>query len=298
MPVGIVSPPDPTQAGKNPSLLGAIGNFMNSPGGAAVVQGVGGLLDDRQQKAMHDEDLAQRQAESGANVIQRQLESNQADDRARAQGALEANKLGDYSNFAARNAMLSAVLPQLQNFSVTPGDPAVAAAMPTLSGGFTIPHFTPEMLAGFSADATAREIANRENAISRLDPTRAGNPGIFSSLNLGAGSGANPEYGNEVNSFRLGQAQTYNDARAQAAEALKRAIDNDPTASRQAPPEGYEYDSRTGQLKKKGGGVGGFFKKIGKAALGVGVGALTGGIGNVASNAVSGALSNAILRKK
>lgn len=62
-------------------------------------------------------------------------------------------------------------------------------------------------------------------------------------------------------------------------------------------PDGYEWDAGKGQLKKKGGGIGGFFKKVGKiAAVAAPIIAapLTGGASLAAIGALSGAASGAL----
>lgn len=109
--------------------------------------------------------IAGRSAQGSAN--QRMAEGNQAINYAQLQ-ALMANQ-GFQNNLASKNfqqdertqerkrAMLQALLSGLQDFKITPGNPAVAAAMGTRSGGLT-----PSAILGSGAGS------NREALLSML----------------------------------------------------------------------------------------------------------------------------------
>jgi hypothetical protein len=86
---------------------------------------------------------------------------------------LSATRLGDEEAFRARQAFAAQMLPQLRNFSITPGDPAVAAAMPKMSGGFTIPTagFDRSLTRQFGPGATNAALGRRRAQLDALDPT-------------------------------------------------------------------------------------------------------------------------------
>jgi hypothetical protein len=72
-------------------------------------------------------------------MAQRQLENDQSQSRASAVQAEAASPLGQDQQFAQKMKMLQTMLGGARNFSVQPGDPRVAAAMGSTSGGMRIP---------------------------------------------------------------------------------------------------------------------------------------------------------------
>lgn len=125
------------------------------------------------QAKQDDKNRVVSQGNNAATLMERLL----ADERARrldaAAGAADASPLGANENFAARQAIIQQILGGARNFSVTPSDPDVAAAMPTMSGGLRLPEggFSAESLRPFGAEATAGAIAHRQKLISNIDPT-------------------------------------------------------------------------------------------------------------------------------
>lgn len=222
-------------------------------------------------------------------------EQQQGRDR-RAVSASAASPLGAEENFAHRNAVLRSILPGLQNYSVKPGDPAVAAAMGSSTGGFRLPPggLPPEALAHISPEATAGAIARRGGMVSNIDPTAP--TADFSAMGFEPNIGQ--RYTDSTKQFatnRLAATQA-DDNRVQ--EMVMRALEED-----------YLGEKAAAEKKKSGG----FWKKFGKIAsvvapivaapftggaslmlLGAGAGALGGAIDGGWKGAVTGGAMGAL----
>lgn len=118
------------------------------------------------------------------------------------------------------------------------------------------------------------------------------NPDINPNLQNSGYGGQNPATAyasGMIDQSRLGNMSK----QAQERQAIMGALGGGGMAGGQ-PPEGYEYDKKTGQLKKKGGG---FWKKLGKIGAIVGGGiatAMTGGAASPLLAAAIGAGSGAL----
>lgn len=193
-----------------------------------------------------DAQRAQQAAQFEAQLALSQQDRADRMGLARASAAADASPLGDYEQFALRQALLREIMPGLRNFSATPGDPAVAAAMPKLSGGFRIPEggFSAEALASLSPRATTNAIGRRQQHVANLDPNA---PGVnFEAM------GFDPEVAAEAqgatNAYQAGRQQALLDQESETKQQLAAALQRNYAASQQ----------------KSGGG--GFWKKLGKVA--------------------------------
>ena len=222
-----------------------INAILGSRTGEAALNIGGGLLEGIAQGKQADKNRAQ-DANQFATTAQLALARDNSDDaRARAVAAADLAPLGANENFVARQAFLREVLPQLRNFSVTPGDPAVAAAMGQTSGGFRLPEggLSPETLAAVSEAATANAIGHRAQHIANVDPN---SPNVDI-----AAMGISPEAAqpaqNATDAFQQSRAQALTDQQTSTQQLLQAALDRD-----------YAQ-----QQQKKGGG---FWSKLGKIA--------------------------------
>lgn len=193
-----------------------------------------------------DAQRAQQAAQFEAQLALSQQDRADRMGLARASAAADASPLGDYEQFALRQALLREIMPGLRNFSATPGDPAVAAAMPKLSGGFRIPEggFSAEALASLSPRATTNAIGRRQQHVANLDPNA---PGVnFEAM------GFDPEVAAEAqgatNAYQAGRKQELLDQESETKKQLAAALQRNYGAAQQ----------------KSGGG--GFWKKLGKIA--------------------------------
>jgi len=244
---------------RNPGLMQAIGNFANSPGGAALIQGAGGFLAGMGQNRQLEADRQLRASDS----MQRGYEFEVG----RSKEALAADPLGATNQYAAKQAFLNQLLPTLRNAQVTPPSD-IAAQMPQMTGGLRLPEggIDPEALKAYSPGATAEAIARREQDLMRLDPNRRSASPMLNELGLNVNG-----VGNSLNEFQNAEQQR----QLQQREAIRRALDND----------------IQGQKKK-----GGIWGKLGKIALGAGAGLvapLTGGASLASLPAILGASTGA-----
>lgn len=144
-------------------------SFMKSPAGAALINSIGGGLSAFGQKQSEDANRQQNANQFAVNAYQGQSGQNASN----AAGVLNANPLGADQKFAGSNALLAAILPRLRNQHTTPGDAAVASAMPTSTGGLRLPEqgFDPKMIQSmFGPDATMSSIATHQKNSLNLDP--------------------------------------------------------------------------------------------------------------------------------
>jgi hypothetical protein len=279
-----------TPAAAQPSTLDRALSILGSPGGAALVNAAGAGISayGANKAAEADRNLSAQQF--AARTAQDQLNADRQHQLAQTSAAVNASPLGEAQTFAQRNAMLLPLLMGARNVSVHPGDPAVAAAMGGgVQGGIRLPEggLDPAMLQRMFGDASTMEsIKNRQQMVGQLNPrgpamdlgAMFGDKGTAASADVAAG-----------NQMEL---QRQMDEEAKQRQLIQRAIDEDIRGTNQPgaggqPPEGYEYDKKTGQLKKKGSSI---WKKLGKIGLIAGGGALAAtGFGGPAGAALIGA---------
>lgn len=142
----------------------AFENVSNVAGNALVARGNAGASDRAN---------ASNNANTAASLMERLLADEQTRRHNAAVGAADASPLGANENFAAKQAIIQQVLGGARNFSITPSDPDVAAAMPAMSGGLRLPEngLSAESLKHYGPEATAGAIAHRSKMISNIDPT-------------------------------------------------------------------------------------------------------------------------------
>lgn len=277
-PVGSV-----TQQGN--STLDTVMKLLNSPGGAALVGAAGAGISayGANKSATADRELNANQF--AANMAQNQLEGDRANQLSRAGAAASASPIGESQDYAQRQALLSAILPGLRNSNITPGDSRVAGAMGSNQGGLRLPEggLDPAMIERmFGANTTLGSIQQRQNQIGQINP----NGPVQDMGSMFGQPGTDASDAVLKSNQAVGDKQAADQAKQR--QIIMAAIDNDLTMNSQngKPPEGYEYDKKTGQLKKKGS----FLKTLGKVGLLAGGGALMAtGFGGPAGAALIGA---------
>ena len=287
-------------APSDPNTLKKVLDILGSTGGQTAVSAVGAGLqayDASKQRAQdRAENAANRQqtaAQFGANMLQRQSEDDRAHQLDQARNVASLSPIGESQSFAQRNALSLPLLTGARNFSATPGDPAVAAAMgSTNQGGIRLPEggFDPSMLNRMFGDATTLEsIKNRQQQLGQINPN-------MNTMDLGSMYGdAGTAATNDIMGGNQQLAQQQADATAKQRDLIMRAIDEDIRGERRGtPPEGYEYDKKTGELKKKGGGFWKTLGKVGLMAAPIVAAPFTGGASLAAIGALSGAASGAL----
>lgn len=152
--------------------------FLGTPGGQAVTGFAGAGLSALGNAQEANANRQQNATQYAATSAQNQFNADRADANAKATGVLNADPLGADQKYAQRNALASAILPQLRNARSTPGDAGVAGAMGSRTGGLSniLPQggLDPAMVKSmFGTDATASAIAQRHNEINSLDPNAA-----------------------------------------------------------------------------------------------------------------------------
>lgn len=195
-------------------------DFLNSPAGAAAINAGGGLLKGIGDNQMRQQELDQSRGTTTAELLQRQFQNDQQNKIAQAQGMLNADPLGANQQYAQKQALMSAILPNIRNVRSQPGDPGVAAAMGGNRGGImnAIPQggFDPKMIEQlYGTDATAGAISRREKELANLDPSVPQND--LTSL-FGAAKGT--PYEQDVQSFADNLSKLQGDARAQYEQHL------------------------------------------------------------------------------
>lgn len=152
--------------------------FLDSPGAAALINAGGAGLQaygQSQQNAANNQATGTQRA---AQLIQDQFNERNRRNDARAKGVLDADPLGADQQYAQRNAILSAILPNLRNAGRTHvADAGIDAAIPDRSGSGGIMNvlpqggFDPNMIKSmFGNDATMSSIAKRNMELTTLDP--------------------------------------------------------------------------------------------------------------------------------
>lgn len=197
------------------NAMGMAGAFLKSKGGNDRA--------DRQNamsNAQFKAKLLQDNSQFGAEMAMRLAESVRGEDLTRAVQAMNASKLGENENFATRNRILSAVLPQMKAGNVRPTDPAVAAAMPTGRGTPFADGIPAELLQAINEKATASAIAGRNKQLLNIDPN--------ASLPDFEAMGFDPEMGDfGLPQHRQGVLDAQSEGRTAMEETLRRALAQD-----------------------------------------------------------------------
>lgn len=252
------------QAAKKSPLQKAL-EFGNSNLGQSVIGAVGAGLQASGQRASEEANRQQTASQFAVNTSM----DEQADQRARAQSVMQDSPIGEAQTFAQRQALLAQILPTLRNQQSTPGDPRVAAAMGTRTGGFRLPEggLDPAMIAQlYGAQATGDSIARRDMDRISVSPNAP-------TVNMQAlGLQDDPR----VAQFQQKTSSDMDAAAQRRRELIQRALDQDALGEKQ---------------KKKGGGIGGFFKGLAKVAAPFV--SFIPGVGPLASMALSAGLTKA-----
>lgn len=166
-------------------------SWMGSDGGRAITNAVGAGLQVYGNGQQNKQNAQQQAQQFAANSRQQDYWSQQAQNTSRASSVLAADPLGADQKYAQRNALLSAILPNMRNFRSQPGDPGIAAAMGGDRGGVmnALPAggLDPNMInAMFGAQSTMGAITQRHQNLTNLDP-RAATPDLTSMYGEQAG---------------------------------------------------------------------------------------------------------------
>lgn len=256
------------KGGNNTNILDKVLGAVGSKGGQTLINAAGAGMAAYGQNKQAEADRAMTARQFAANMAQRQLESDRDFQQRGATAAANADPLGANQQFAQRNALLAAILPGLRNFSSTPGDPRVAAAMGKNSGGLRLPEggLPPEMLERLFGDAaTQASIAQRSKEISAINPN--GPAANIESLYGQSADGSENAFQTDVNNFRQSELDRQLAESAKQRELIRRAIDEDINGTKAS-----GGSSKKGKLAKAGVGAATGF------ATGGPIGALIGGI--------------------
>lgn len=270
----------------DPNLLQKILDIIGSKGGQTVTSAVGAALQSYGAGKQADADRAATANQFAANMAEREYENDQADQRARSTAALDASPLGQDQNFAQKQAITRAILGNTRNVQLTPGDPRVAAAMGTSTGGVRLPEggFDPAMLDRLFGDqATQASIAQHAKAIGRVDPGAPAPP--LAQLFPSQGESQPNPYLADVAGANAGVQSALDESSQRRRDIIQRAIDEDIKGEKQQKTKG---GSKVGKLANTGlsagtgaltgAGIGTtIFPGIG-TGLGAGIGALVGGL--------------------
>jgi hypothetical protein len=254
-----------------PSGLDKVMGILNTPAGGAMIQAAGAGIGAYGANKSATADRNLRAQQFAAEMAQRQNEQDRAHQLNSAQAATAASPLGAEQSFAQKQALLRAILGNTQNFSATPGDPSIAAAMgSTNQGGMRIPEagFNPAMLERMFGDKTTMgSIANRQQAIGQLNPRQ-------SAMNLGSMFGdAGTAASQGVLDANQMELQRQMDASAAQRSQIQRAIDEDIRGEKQGGSSSSKGSKLGNAAKGALGGAGTGFM------FGGPVGAAIGGVG-------------------
>jgi hypothetical protein len=276
-------------------------DILGSKGGQTAVSAIGAGLSaygqhkDRQaQLAEGQANRQQSSAQFAANMLQRQSEDDRNHQLTAATSAAGISPIGEAQDFAAKQALFGQLLGGARNFSVRPGDSAVGAAMgPGPQGGIRLPEggFNPAMLERLFGDATTLEsIKNRQAQIGQINP----NAPVMDLSNIYGQQGADAS--KNILDANTMLAQQQSEAQAKQRDQIMRAIDEDIRGeNRGGPaPDGFEYDKKTGQLKKKGTPMWKKIAKVAAIAAPIVAAPFTGGASLALIGAASGAASGAL----
>jgi len=249
-------------------------DILGSKGGQTAVSGIGAGLQAYGQHKDSEANRAQSAQQFAAQMAQRQLEGDRGHQLSQATAGNAANPLGTEQGFAQQQALLGQLLGGARNFSVTPGNPRITAAMGAgPQGGIRLPEggFDPAMMERLFGDkATLASLQQHGQQVGQINP---GGP----AMDLGAMFGqAGADTSQAVNAANQGVLQQQLDQSAQQRETIRRAIEQDIRGE------------KAGE-KKKGNIFGKLLKGVGVGASFIpGVGQVVAPIASFAGGMVDG----------
>lgn len=220
--------------GPSSSPLQSILDMIGSKGGQTLIGAAGAGLQAYGAGQQHQQDAAQNAHQFDANMAQRQDETDTAQRQSAATSAAQLSPLGQDQGFAQRQAIMKAILGGARNVSYSPGDPAVAAAMGSHSGGLTLPPggLDPAMLERLYGDAaTQGSIAGHAKAVGQINPNAPAPD--FQGLFGGSSDGSENAFLTDVKTSNANALQAQEAAHARQREIINRAIDEDLTGAKQ-----------------------------------------------------------------
>jgi len=167
---------------QQPSATGdtwsTISQFLNSKAGQAAIGAAGAGISAYGQSKTNTANREQQNTQFNQQLAQNAQEAQINDARARQLSTLQAQPQGSGLAFAQKQALLSAILPQLRNLSITPGDSAVAAAMPKINGGLRLPEggLPQSVLDLYAPQATSASLGQYDQNLKTLNPQAAPTP--------------------------------------------------------------------------------------------------------------------------
>jgi hypothetical protein len=255
LPTGLVDP-------KKKSPLDGVLDILGSKAGQTAVTAAGAGLQAYGASKSADAARAQDAHQFAATMAQRQAEADQTDSRSRQIAAADAMPLGADQEFAQRNAIQKAILGSARNYSVTPGDPRVAAAMGHSSGGMQLPAggLDPAMLESLFGDAaTQASMAQRAKAVGHIDPNA---PVLDTAPMFGTGeNGTENPFITDVRQSNATEMQRQLDDSARQRAIIQRAIDEDVNGEKQAQ---QKHGNIFGKVLKGVGTVASFIPGVGQ----------------------------------
>lgn len=154
--------------GAGPSQMDLLNNIFSTVG-----SGLGAGLTAYGQGQQNQKQMQNQAQQLKAGTAEGQLQSDRNYQLNQAEGANQADPIGTEQKYAQKQALLKTILGNARNFSVTPGDPAVAAAAGKMSGGLQLPQggLDPSMLESlFGDNATQASIAQHEKNVGQINP--------------------------------------------------------------------------------------------------------------------------------
>ncbi len=154
-------------------ILGSKGGQTAMSAAGAGLQAYGQAQQLSSNKKQAAAQMRQQADQFAATSAANQLQNDRSNQLSRSTSALAASPLGANQGYAQKQALVKALLGQARNFSVTPSDPAVAAAMGKVSGGMRLPEggLDASMLERlFGDEATQQAITQREKQIGQVNP--------------------------------------------------------------------------------------------------------------------------------
>jgi hypothetical protein len=215
-------------------------DIIGSKGGQTAIGAVGAGLSAAGQAKQNDRQMNMTANQYAASMAQRQLESQQDDERARASQVLSQRPLGESENYIQKQMLMKAILGGVSNSNIRPTDKAIAAQTPSGGGGFDLSSLNGVADRAFTDDSIMRAINQRDKDVLNVSPYSA------QSSMAAFGDAAQP-YSDDVNAYALDAQQRMAEPRMSASEKIQAALDRDLQAAE----------------KKKGSG---FWKKLGKIA--------------------------------
>lgn len=261
------------------SMLDKILGILGSKGGQTAVNAAGAALGAYGQNKQNDAQMAQTANQFKANTALRQQEDANSNQLNRATSAAQLSPLGQDQSFAQKQAIAKAILGGARNVSVTPGDPAVAAAMGHTSGGLALPSggLDPSMLERLFGDAaTQSSIAQHAKAVGQVNP-RAPMMDLAPMFGKSA-DGSENAFQTDIRSANADELNRQMDEEARQRAIIQAAIDDDVNHQNQGPSKkkkalGAAAGAGAGALS--GAAMGSVVPGLG-TAVGAGIGGLAG----------------------